>query len=718
MLAALALTISCALHPVVTRTETPLNCLDLVPTPDLAQASGTVSLLPASTLFGAAVTRDGRTRYRLTATIDGLPDPRSLGSYTTYVAWAYTISLDSAVKLGEVHNGRIDLGGLAWMQFRILISAERSARVSARHGRLVLRGTSPSMRLLAHRDLRVPLAPGAAPDLEPMTMLAGAMNRDSMPGMAHSGTPPSRSDVVWRMPPVSPRMSTMPGMQGLSPAVAPYLPELTSRYENHGMPSRAPTASVIRARANDTITLVAGGLASDRRASGILLGYNGRSPGPRIDVEQGSTVTVRSLNALDLPTSIHWHGVRLANRFDGAAGITQPETPRDSTFEYTVRFPDAGIFWYHPHAHDDVEQGLGLYGNIIVHPADPGYYGPADREAVLMLSDALADDEGPIPFGATAPTHVLMGRFGNVFLVNGVRRYVVEAAAGDVVRLYLSNASNARTYNISIPGARMKLVGGDASKFEHEAWVESVVVAPAERYIVDVQLPRAGRIPLLNRVQAIDHMVGSYWPEVDTLAFVYVRPRNQRNQGAGTGTFASLRRNADVEANIDRLRAAFVKPVDHELVLTMRAHDLPMSLAAMLSGINAPVDWNDGMPMMNWLTTPREVTWVLRDPATGRENMDIDWRFRRGEIVKLRIFNDPASPHAMAHPIHLHGQRFLVLTRDGVESQNLVWKDTALIPAGQTVELLVEMANPGRWMLHCHIAEHLSSGMMATFTVQ
>jgi FtsP/CotA-like multicopper oxidase with cupredoxin domain len=86
-------------------------------------------------------------------------------------------------------------------------------------------------------------------------------------------------------------------------------------------------------------------------------------------------------------------------------------------------------------------------------------------------------------------------------------------------------------------------------------------------------------------------------------------------------------------------------------------------------------------------------------------------------MVKLRLFNDPASSHAMNHPIHLHGQRFLVLSRDGVSNENLVWKDTAVIAAGETVDLLVDMSNPGQWMLHCHIAEHLSGGMMATFTV-
>jgi len=74
--------------------------------------------------------------------------------------------------------------------------------------------------------------------------------------------------------------------------------------------------------------------------------------------------------------------------------------------------------------------------------------------------------------------------------------------------------------------------------------------------------------------------------------------------------------------------------------------------------------------------------------------------------------------HAMDHPIHLHGQRFLILSRNGVPNPNLVWKDTGLIPAGETVDLLVDMSNPGTWLLHCHIAEHMGTGMMLPFVVK
>jgi uncharacterized cupredoxin-like copper-binding protein len=216
-------------------------------------------------------------------------------------------------------------------------------------------------------------------------------------------------------------------------------------------------------------------------------------------------------------------------------------------------------------------------------------------------------------------------------------------------------------------------------------------------------------------VQALAHIAGTYSPEIDTLGVVRVTPRS--NIKHRHREFETLHANSDVERDLAPFRKYFTKPVDHSLVLTLATRELPNAVSNMLLGINAAVEWNDGMPMMNWLVTGRQVRWILRDPTTGKENMDIDWHFTQGSVVKLRLFNDPASSHAMQHPIHLHGQRFLVLSRDGVSNTNLSWKDTAVIPAGETVDLLVDMSNPGRWMLHCHVAEHLSAGMMTMFTV-
>ena len=103
------------------------------------------------------------------------------------------------------------------------------------------------------------------------------------------------------------------------------------------------------------------------------------------------------------------------------------------------------MFWYHPHMREDVQQDLGLYGNLLVSSPDPDYYGPAHREEMLVLDDILMDDQGFIPWGREAPTHALMGRFGNVMLVNGVTGHGLAVRPGEVVRFFMTNVANTRT---------------------------------------------------------------------------------------------------------------------------------------------------------------------------------------------------------------------------------------------------------------------------------
>jgi FtsP/CotA-like multicopper oxidase with cupredoxin domain len=303
--------------------------------------------------------------------------------------------------------------------------------------------------------------------------------------------------------------------------------------------------------------------------------------------------------------------------------------------------------------------------------------------------------------------------------VNGEPDWSLRAARGEVVRLYLTNASNSRTWNLSFGGgARMKVVASDVSRFEREEWVESVVLAPAERYVVEVRFERPGRHALVNAVQAINHMLGEFEATVDTVGTVTVD--NAPAAPDYGREFGVLRRHAEVTSDIAKYRREFGRAPDLSLVLTLEVNALPLTTVQFMNvdtAYRAPVEWIDGMPDMNWLSTSKQVRWILRDVATGRENMDIAWRVRQGSVVKLRIFNDPKSFHPMQHPIHLHGQRMLVVSRDGVATGNLVWKDTALIPVGSTVDLLIDASNPGPWMLHCHIAEHLGSGMMAVMHV-
>jgi FtsP/CotA-like multicopper oxidase with cupredoxin domain len=124
------------------------------------------------------------------------------------------------------------------------------------------------------------------------------------------------------------------------------------------------------------------------------------------------------------------------------------------------------------------------------------------------------------------------------------------------------------------------------------------------------------------------------------------------------------------------------------------------------------------MVEVNRMTTPANTRWKLVDRDTGAENAQIDWTFRVGDQVKLRLVNEMDSDHPMPHPFHVHGAgRFLILARDDVVEPNLVWKDTVLVRTGETVDILLDVTNPGRWMAHCHIAEHHESGMMLSFDV-
>jgi FtsP/CotA-like multicopper oxidase with cupredoxin domain len=134
--------------------------------------------------------------------------------------------------------------------------------------------------------------------------------------------------------------------------------------------------------------------------------------------------------------------------------------------------------------------------------------------------------------------------------------------------------------------------------------------------------------------------------------------------------------------------------------------------------VGGGIEWEDDMVDVNRITTPANTRWNLVDRETGAINHQIDWEFRVGDRVKLRLINEMDSDHPMHHPFHIHGAgRFIVLARDGVPEQNLVWKDTVLVRTGETVDILLDVTNPGRWMAHCHIAEHHESGMMFSFNV-
>jgi FtsP/CotA-like multicopper oxidase with cupredoxin domain len=491
-----------------------------------------------------------------------------------------------------------------------------------------------------------------------------------------------------------------------------------------------------------------------------MLAYNDSIPGPVLEVREGSEIVVNIENQADMEATVHWHGLRLENRYDGTHE-TQAPIEVGERFSARVTFPDPGAYWYHPHIREDYGQELGLYGNVLVEPADPDYWPPANRDLPLTLDDILLENGKVAPFSRSETTYVAMGRFGEVLLVNGDTDLSLDAQLGEVVRLYFTNTANTRTFKVALPGARMKLVGGDSGHVEHEEFVEDVVLAPSERVVVDVLFDKPGDLTLEHRT-----------PErVYPLAAIHVR--DERIEPSYAEQFEVLRTNADMvaereriaqffdaepdktigfiaEMDMDAASGPYTCPMHPEVVSDEAGHCpqcgmklLPASMVGEAGGHGhdehghahdehghtddehdhshaaaGGIEWEDDMVDVNRMTTPANMRWKLVDRETDAENAAIAWRFRVGDQVKIRLLNEMAGDHPMHHPFHVHGAgRFLVLSRDGEPESNLVWKDTVLVRTGETVDILLDVTNPGIWMAHCHIAEHHESGMMFTFEV-
>ena len=173
----------------------------------------------------------------------------------------------------------------------------------------------------------------------------------------------------------------------------------------------------------------------------------------------------------------------MENKNDGVPGVTQEEVLPGESFTYTLDFPDEGLFWYHPHVREDMQQELGLYGAILVSSAEGE---PVYTENVLVIDDIRMENNQIAPFPEKETNFAVMGRFGNTFLVNGKTDYSLSLNANTINRLYLLNTSNVRPYRLTISGAKIKSVGADVGKFGQPFLTNEIILAPSERAIIDV----------------------------------------------------------------------------------------------------------------------------------------------------------------------------------------------------------------------------------------
>lgn len=467
------------------------------------------------------------------------------------------------------------------------------------------------------------------------------------------------------------------------------------------------------------------------------LAYNGQIPGPVLKVQKDAKVTINFTNNIDMETALHSHGLRGDWKMDGAVPIT-PAVEVGETFSYELEFPDTGVFWYHPHVREDYQQEMGLYGNMIVE--EEGYWSDVDQEEYLIVDDIL--EAGDFTKGVV--TNALMGRFGDTLLINDQEDYNFTVKAGEITRAYITNVANTRTFQLEFEGALMKLVGGDVGRIEKEEMIEHQTIGTAERYVIELFYDTPGTYAIDHRGETVGTVIVESSEANRKAEFMALRTNLDDYTGVRSAASALLAKAPDKNLRLD----IEMKGMMGDMMSDMNGEGSGMG---MMGGNDEDemmrehckmmpempgcepyleeegeedeehgedgIEWEDDMAMMNSMSSDENIEWVIEDADSGARNGDIDWSFNRGDLVKVRVYNDEKGMHSMQHPLHFHGQRFVVLAEDGEINKNMQWKDTVLIPKGQTVDLLVDMSNPGKWMAHCHIAEHLHSGMMFNFTV-
>jgi len=401
-------------------------------------------------------------------------------------------------------------------------------------------------------------------------------------------------------------------------------------------------------------------------------GYEGGVPGPVLRAAQGERFTRRFVNDLPQPSTIHWHGIRIANAMDGVPDLTQAAVPPGGEFLYDFVVPDAGTYWYHPHQRTWEQMARGLYGALIVEePAPP----PVDRDEVLLIDDWRLAEDARIQesFGAMMDlSHA--GRIGNWVTVNGSGDFRLSVRRHERLRLRLVNTANARIFSLGLQGMEGWIVALDGQPLDEPAPAGRMTLAPAQRadLIADVTGDEGAEALLVSFERDGTHALTT----LDV---------------AGVERPARLPPPAALPANPvpplgDLARA-------RRVTLHMEGGAMGGMREAMMDGqttgirqlVRAGLVW-----AMNGVAAE-----LPREPLVAAS---------RGETVRISMINDTAWPHAM----HLHGHHFRRLDA-GARPGPL--RDTVLIDRSDTAEIAFFADNPGSWLLHCHMLEHAASGM-------
>lgn len=390
--------------------------------------------------------------------------------------------------------------------------------------------------------------------------------------------------------------------------------------------------------------------------------YNDQVPGPVLRVRLGEEIEVRLHNELPQPTSIHWHGVRVPNAMDGVPGVTQDPVAPGETFTYRFVPKDAGTFWFHPHVRGAEQVERGLYGVLIVEDAEPS---PYSRDEVWVLDDWRLGPDGQVdPRFVTRHDLAHDGRWGQMVTVNGDSAQEMTVRPGDRVRLRLVNTSNGRVYRPDFGDLQAKVIAVDGMYTSRPLSPEGFEIAPGNRLDLDIEIQRgaAGRtFSIVDRFTRRPFLLSSVKVEGEA-----VEARN----------FAS-----PSNPNVPNWRGAAERDVDH------------------MYRLNASRGGEHGI---QWMINGRP--WGEHEPTQLTE----------GRWVRVRFQNDSAR----LHPMHIHGQFFRVIARNGEAVDEPYFRDTVLLHRNETIDVGMVPLDWGRWLMHCHILEHAASGMMTEIEVR
>ncbi len=390
--------------------------------------------------------------------------------------------------------------------------------------------------------------------------------------------------------------------------------------------------------------------------------YNQQIPGPVFRITLGETLKVRLTNRLQQPTTIHWHGVRVPNAMDGVPGVTQPPVQSGESFIYQFTPKDTGTFWFHPHVNTAEQVERGLHGVLIVEdPGEPRY----SRDLVLVLDDWLLGPDGAIR-DRFVTRHDLAhdGRWGNVPTVNGRLQPSLSVRAGERVRIRIVNVANGRVFAPLFPGLSPQVIAVDGMLTAAPFPLQRFNLAPGNRIDLDLIIP--------------DTAQGAVLPIVDT----YTRNRF---------TLAALLVEPGPAVETPR----FKPPQAAHFPDWGRAADAPVSHEYLFDAVRGG---------------PYGISWRINGRAwpEGTET-----ELESGRFHRLRLTNES---HRL-HPMHLHGQFFRLIARDGKPVDERFWRDTVLIGPEESVDIGLVPLDKGLWANHCHILEHAEAGMMSVVRV-